>query len=400
LPASWRLKATLPNAALQAGAVMAILVAAGGLLLLTAILWDVFETIILPRRVTRLFRLARLFYRSTWRPWRAIARRIRSPKRRDSYLSYYGPLSLLMLFGFWALGLIFSFAILYWAVGPAFNAQGSAFRTDLYMSGTTFFTLGLGDVTPRTTPARLVTVVEAGMGLGFLAIVISYLPVLYGAFSRREVNISLLDARAGSPPTAAELLRRHLEGSTMDALGEYLRDWEVWSAELMESHLSYPVLCYFRSQHQNQSWLAALTAVLDTCALIMACSEGDLSWRAQMTFAISRHAVVDLAQVMGIPPLPPAADRLPAGDLARLRGLLVSAGGETCAPAQAEDRLVHLRRMYEPYVSGLAERLLMPLPPWVAAERPVHNWRTSAWKERSLAAARSDSLLKDEDEHF
>jgi hypothetical protein len=122
----------------------------------------------------------------------------------------------------------------------------------------------------------IITVLESGTGIGFLAIVISYLPVLYGAFSRREVNISLLDARAGSPPTAAELVRRHVRGQNLEALGQFLRDWEAWSAELMESHLSFPVLCYFRSQHDNQSWLAALTAVLDTCALLITCAEGAL----------------------------------------------------------------------------------------------------------------------------
>src|SRR5438094_6822061 len=189
------------------------------------------------------------------------------------------------------------------------------FATDLYMSGTTFFTLGLGDVSPGTPVARLVTVVEAGTGFGFLAIVISYLPVLYGAFSQREANISLLDARAGSPPSAGELLRRQGERQNAEALVQYLRDWETWSAQLMESHLSYPVLCYFRSQHNNQSWLAALTAVLYACALLIAYAQGALKSQAELTFAISRHAVVDLAQVMHIPPRPPRSDRLSAGPL-------------------------------------------------------------------------------------
>ena len=142
------------------------------------------------------------------------------------------------------------------------------FRTDFYFSGTTFFTLGLGDVTPRPGLARLITVTEAGTGFGFLGLVISYLPTLYGAFSQRELNISLLDARAGSPPTAAELLRRHAQFRDAKCSVSILHDWEIWSAQLMESHLSYPVLCYFRSQHDNQSWLAAFAAVLDVCALL------------------------------------------------------------------------------------------------------------------------------------
>src|SRR5204863_6718456 len=137
-----------------------------------------------------------------------------------------------------------------------------SFRTYLYFSGSTFFTLGLGDVVAGTWTGRILTVLEAGMGLGFLAIVVGYLPVLYQAFSRRELNISLLDARAGSPSTAAELLRRHFDGNASVELGAFLRDWERWAAELLESHLSYPVLAYYRSQHSNQSWLAAMTTIL------------------------------------------------------------------------------------------------------------------------------------------
>ena len=204
------------------------------------------------------------------------------------------------------------------------------------MSGTTFFTLGLGDVIPRTTLARVITVAEAGVGFGFLAVVISYLPTLYGAFSQRELNISLLDARAGSPPTAAELLRRHSQLAGTDVLTHYLREWEIWSAQLMESHLSYPVLCYFRSQHDNQSWLAAFTTVLDVSALIVAYGTGAAKWQAQLTFAISRHAVVDLAEVLRVQPVharqgSPSAGRRarsskPAGGMRRVRKMHGSGG--------------------------------------------------------------------------
>src|SRR5439155_22732943 len=158
------------------------------------------------------------------------------------------------------------------------------------------------DVVPVSWPARAVTALEAAVGFGFLAIVIGYLPVIYQSFSRREVVISMLDARAGSPPTAAELLRRHAADHTLDALDALLRDWEHWSAELLESHLSYPVLAYFRSQHDNQSWLGALTTVLDTCALVMVGIDGVSVWQARLTFAIARHAVVDIAQIFRTAP--------------------------------------------------------------------------------------------------
>jgi hypothetical protein len=352
-----------------------------GLIILFTTLWDAFETIILPRRVTRPYRLVRLYYRVAWGTWAVIYRLIRSKKLRDTHLSYFGPLSLLWLFATWASSLILAFSVLHWGAGSAINISGGtpSFRTDLYMSGTTFFTLGLGDVTPRSTLARVITVAEAGMGFGFLAVVISYLPTLYGAFSQRELNISLLDARAGTPPTAAELLRRVAGLSGTDALTQYLRDWEIWSAQLMESHLSYPVLCYFRSQHDNQSWLAAFTTVLDVSALIVAYGTGAAKWQAQLTFAISRHAVVDLAEVLRVPPAHPAKDRLPPEDIAEVRNLLVECGASGKGTESGDVKLKELRKMYEPYLNGMSARLLMPLPSWGVGAHFVENWKRSAW---------------------
>ncbi|HVA95860.1 MAG TPA: potassium channel family protein [Candidatus Dormibacteraeota bacterium] len=372
-----------------------------GLAILFVTLLDAFETIILPRRVTRPFRLVRLYYRFAWTAWRGAARLIRPKKMREAHLSYFGPLSLLMLFATWAGLLLLTFAMLHWAAGSALNISGGHpnFRTDLYMSGTTFFTLGLGDATPSSTLARVITVAEAGMGFGFLAIVISYLPTLYGSFSQRELNISLLDARAGSPPTAAELLRRHAQFADSDVLTQYLRDWEIWSAQLMESHLSYPVLCYFRSQHDNQSWLAAFTAVLDVSALIIAYGEDAAKWQAQLTFAISRHAVVDLAEILRVRPAHPQVDRLPPEEFPKVRALLIECGAsQKCADA-GDLKLKELREMYEPYLNGMSLRLLMPLPSWGVGSQFVENWKRSAWG-RISSAPKSADPTGDGSDHF
>lgn len=372
---------------------MGALVAMIGALMILVILWDAFETIILPRRVTRRFRLAKSFYVMTWLPWSAVVRRIRKAKRREAYLGIFGPLSLLMLLSVWAVGLILGFAMLHWAIGvlvpPPGVGQAATFATNLYLSGTTFFTLGLGDVVPLTRPARVVTVLEAGIGFGFLALIIGYLPALYQSFSRREVNISLLDARAGTPPTAAELLRRHSEGESMQALDQLLHDWENWSADLMESHLSYPVLCYFRSQHDNQSWVSALTTILDTCALVMVGVDGAKQWQAQLTFKLARHAVVDLAQIFNTSPHPPSHDRLGASDLAELREILRAAGVPLREGVEADQNLSELRHMYEPYVAALSQFLVMPLPPWRNKAEATDNWQTSAWERNPRAAATS-----------
>src|SRR5579871_1015572 len=360
---------------------MKFLIAIAGLFILFVTLWEAFETIILPRRVTRPIRLVRMFYRVTWRFWSSVNRLFRSPKLREAHLSYYGPLSLLGLFATWAFLLILGFAMLHWSAGSAINVpnQVPTFRTDLYLSGTTFFTLGLGDVTPRTALAKAITVIEGGTGFGFLGLMISYLPTLYGAFSQRELNISLLDARAGSPPTAGELLRRHAQFASNEALTPYMRDWELWVAQLMESHLSYPVLCYFRSQHDNQSWLAAFAAVLDVSALLIAYGEGTAKWQSQLTFAIARHAVVDLCEVLKVPPKHPAEERLPAKHLARVRSLLVECRASSRCGPSGDKKLAELREMYEPYLNALSRRLLMPLPTWGVSDGDEEKWKHTAW---------------------
>ena len=361
---------------------MRLLAIIPGLALILVILWDAFETIILPRRVTRRFRLTRVFYQTVWAPWSAFARSTRNPKRREKLLGLFGPLSLLMLLALWALGLIVGYAITLWAIDARLSLNFEpAFADYLYLSGTTFFTLGYGDIVPALRMGEMISVIEAANGFGLLAIVIGYLPVLYQAFSRREVNISLLDARAGSPSSATEMLRRHAESGNLDELGSVLREWERWAAELLESHLSYPVLCYFRSQHDNQSWLAALTTVLDTCALVMVGVKGLPAWQAKLTFAMARHAVVDLAQVFRTAPAAPqaCATRLFPGDLERLRGILEDNGAALQDGVEAELRLDELRQMYEPYVSSLSNMLIMPLPPWILANDAIDNWKTSAW---------------------
>jgi len=305
---------------------MAALSGIVGVLLITVVLWDVFETIVLPRRVTRRLRLTRLFYMVTWRPWRVFGGAIKSKKTRETVLGIYGPLSLLVLLTVWAFTVIVGFALIQWALGSRVGSTiepGNIF-TDFYYSGTTFFTLGLGDVTPQGAAARVLTVFEASIGFGMLALVIGYLPVIYQAFSRREVNISMLDARAGTPPTALELLRRHQEARALSILDEWLRDWEMWSADLMESHLSYPVLCFFRSQHDNQSWLAALSTVLDTCSLVMVGIDGIPKWQAQLTFKMARHALVDIAQIFNTSPVRHDGSRLTREQLAELRAQLAA----------------------------------------------------------------------------
>jgi hypothetical protein len=225
-------------------------------------------------------------------------------------------------------------------------------------------------------------VLQAGTGLGFIALVIGYVPVLYSAFSSREMAVALLDARAGSPPTAGELLLRHHFDGGAQALTELLVEWERWSATMLETHISYPILCYYRSQHDNQSWLSALTAVLDACALLITAVEGPAQRQAQLTFAIGRHVLVDIGHVFH---REKAEQKLREGAFTRLNDeefgqlcdLLRQAGISLCGDINVRARLDGLRKLYEPHACSMAHYLRLELPHWTPP--PVNAAKPDIW---------------------
>jgi hypothetical protein len=373
-----------------------------GVVLILAILLDAFETIVLPRRVTRHFRLTAWFYRNTWIPWRELSRHVKNLSRRESFLGYFGPLSLIFLLAVWATGLIFGFACVQYGAGEhvILGNEKITFFKVLYHSGETFFTLGYGDIVPVSPTARALAVFESGMGFAFLGVVIGYLPVVYSAFSKREIEISLLDARAGSPPTAAELLNRLGCCPDQLVLDQTFRNWETWCADLLVSHISYPVLLFFRSQHYNQSWLAALTVMLDTTSLVMTGAGGIRDDQAKLTFAIARHAAVDLAQVMYAEYSPLASNRLPPEEWRRLQADLAAHGVPLNNGEDALGKLAEFRSLYEPYLQSMEVRLAMTLPPWLNRERKHDNWKGGPWDRAIQAKALQTPLHPAARDHF
>lgn len=374
-----------------------------GCFFLAGVLLDAFQTIILPRRPVGRFRITRVFFLFTWAPWKYVTSLWPTSKGREQLYSVYGPLSLLLLFVLWALLLTAAYALIYFGLHMPFNdpshpaAAWERLRSCFYVSGTTIFTLGLGDVVPASHAARALIVLEAGTGLGFVALVIGYVPVLYAAFSSREVAVAMLDARAGSPPTAGELLYRHNFSGGHHALTALLAEWERWCAAMLESHISYPILCYYRSQHDNQSWLAALTAVLDTCALLITTIEGPSTRQAQLTFAIGRHTLVDLGHVFNqekrekLLAKAPAL-RLPDDEYMRLCEMLGGAGFALCGDLGTRQRLQAIRLLYEPHARAMAEYLRLELPTWAPPPREAGKKRDQ-WS--TVADLRSPAALTD-----
>ncbi len=375
-----------------------IALAVASSLVILWIMFDAFELMLLPRRATWPLRFPRVFFRAAWGCWRALALRLRAGKRREVFLSIYGPLSLVSLLGVWVAMLIVSFGFLHWALAQGRPASPS-FESALYLSGVTFFTLGYGDVLPRSALEKAAAVAEAGMGLGLIAIIIGYLPVLYQLFSRREAQIIRLDVRAGSPPTATTLLVRYAEGLRLDALDALLAEWELWAAELLESQLSYPMLAFYRSQQPDESWLAALTTTMDLCALILVGFRDVNTFQARVTFGTARLALMEMGRLFTPEEILPGANpvsppRLSPPEFRRLHQTLLDAGldfsfaaattssvatdigplGET---GGVERELAKFRATYEPYAQALAGHLLLQLPAWVAPAGQLDNWQRS-----------------------
>jgi len=266
-----------------------------GLILIGGSLQDAFEVVLLPRRVQRRLRLMRLFFRATWGVWSRLGARLPPGARREGFLSVYGPLSMVMLFTLWAVCLITGFAALQWAM----FGSDATLASWIFASGEAFFTLGYGDA-PQATLSRLLTIMEAGTGFGFIALTIGYLPVLYQHFSQRDVQLIQLAPRAGSPASSAVMLLRFAAEAGPAGLEAWLRNWELWAAEIAESHSSYPMLASYRSQHRDHSWLASLSIILDTCTLMIGHADPKPSLQACATFSAARRALDEISGSFGI----------------------------------------------------------------------------------------------------
>ena len=222
-----------------------------GAAIVVTVFWDAFETLVLPRTPRRRLRLTRLFYRATWTWWMACARRVRSNDQRERFLALYGPASVFVVLTCWIFALVVGYALLQWSQRDHLaNVHGApTFTDDLYVSATALFALGLSNVAPNGRAGRLLIVAETGSSLLLLSMLFSYIAIVYQSFARREVRITMLDAWAGSPPSATEILSRTAAAGSLSQLDTFFADWEYWCSDVLESHLSYPAVGYFRSQH-------------------------------------------------------------------------------------------------------------------------------------------------------
>jgi len=338
-----------------------------GLLIWCGVLWDGFATIILPRTVAPMRRTSGRFYWWTWSLWAAAARKIRQPNLRLNFLAVFGPLSVMRLLIVWAVLIIVAFALIYHGLGQRFlSSAGSVrFGTLVYMSASTFLTLGLGDVTCPDPIGRLFIILEAGTGYTFLALMITYMPLLEQAYQAREVDNLLIHSRVGYPPSAIKLLHRYSDTARSEILRGNLRAAEEWIAETLQSHLAHPVLSFYRAQHRGQSWLVSLTTILDTCSLLIAGGDGLLVAQARITYRMGLRLLKDLTGALCLTVDSRCRTRLSTANLPALLAAVKASDLPLNLGPSGTIQLLRLVRRYDVYLEALSACLLIPLPPWI-----------------------------------
>ncbi len=361
-----------------------------GLATLALVLVDAFNTIVLARRTRHIFRIARIYYKAMWLPMAAAGRRIRSSASREAFLGVFAPLSLLLLFVIWAFVLVFSFGLLQWTAELRKGGTTESLWGDFLLSASALFTLSTGD--PENVLSRWIAVLEGGLGLAFLGLVVGYLPVFYQSFSSRELAISLLDARAGSPPSAGAML--NATAADAHQIVQQLETWEQWASTVLENHLSYPMLAWFRSHHANQSWLTALVSIIDCAGVIGICARGELRRQAEFTFAMGRHVLTDMAALFGLEESFEAHKQDPKQRIspADVSSLVKVLGSRTDFDVSllTEQSLREKSSLYEAEAAALGDYFLMTLPAWFPVEGSRSDWRASVTEREDMPLAVSD----------
>ncbi len=282
---------------------MELIALVAGIIIIGLVFWDVFETIVVPRPTPGRFRIAKHLTGSTWRAWRAGCVRLRSGLQRELLLGIYAPALVLILLVVWIILLVLGYGLVFFALRDQLSPPPADLGVATYFAGTSILTLGFGDVLAVGGVARIVTLTAAASGLGTVALVITYLFSLFASFQRREILVVRLGARAGAPPSAVSLLETYARIGITDQLPSLFEDWETWSAEVLDSHVAYPLLAYFRSSHDNASWVSALGAVLDSASFVLTTIRGIPRGQAELTKRVGAHFVEDIANFLDFHPV-------------------------------------------------------------------------------------------------
>lgn len=345
-----------------------------GLELVISIMADVFLTIVVPRRAPRtgpLLRFSRYVVYGLWFPWRWLGMRFSAAERREAFLGSYAALAVMLLLVSWIVGLVLGYGLLLDAMREQVHPLPENLGTSMYFAGTSLLTLGFGDYTATSGWTRATTLAAAATGLGIFAAVISLLFTLYGSFQRREVAVVVLEAGAGAPPSGVTLLETYALAGILDDLPRVFETWQAWAAEVLDSHLAYPVLAYFRSSHDNDSWISSLGAVMDAATLVLTTIEdGPKGW-AKLSRAVGGHCLEDLVLYFRLPAdVEVGVERAEFEEACRR---LVHAGFRVRPADEAWEAFSRQRAEYAGRVNALARHWATPPAQWIGDRSPLRH---------------------------
>lgn len=322
--------------------------------------------------------LTRVAFRTIRKAFDLVAPPSRPYEFRDRVMAYYGPIALILLPAWWLLLLALSFAAMFWAIGLQ---PGDAF----VVSGSSLLTLGFDR--PAIAGGELLAFSEAAIGLALVALLISYLPTIYAAFSRRELLVNLLEVRADSPPSPIVMITRIDRLSGLDVLHDMWERWEQWFAELEETHSSLPVLVFYRSQQNDHSWVNASGAMMDAAAIVRSAVAIPQDAQADLMIRAGYLALRRIAAFFQVPfdpnPSPTAATSIDRARFDEALAVLERARVPLVADRDQAWRDFNGWRVNYDTVLRALERLTMAPTPWW--ERPIRSaWLTD---EPAVAAA-------------
>ncbi len=349
-----------------------------GALLLVLVAWDVFETIVVPRPTPGWFRIGRYLVRGSWRAIRAFAGSgaDRGPAW-ERLLGLFGPAATLGLLVAWLITLIVGFGLILFGLRDQLDPVPTNLGSALYFSATSVLTIGYGDIVANGPAARIIVVAAAACGLGVVALVVTFLFALYASYQRRETAVVLLQAKAGAPLSAVVLLETLARLDLDDHLPGFFGQWEQWIVEVLDSHVAYPLLGYFRSSHDNLSWISALGTVLDTASLVLTTIEGIPRGQAALVSELGTHLVEDITNIGNRAQATASLDRA-AFDAVHAR--LGAAGYRLVPEAEAWTAFSAARAAYADRLEAMAAFWLLPSVSWFggsdALRSPTHRPET------------------------
>ncbi len=348
---------------------MHVVLIVAGFVVIAVIIFDIFASVLVPRPVRSALLVSAYLRRYTWRAWRRLCIGIEPPQRRDFFLGIYAPFVMVLLLGGWVFGLILGFGLVFLGLQDGLRPPPTDIGAAMYYAGTSLLTIGYGDIVAVGWPARVVSVTAGATGLATVAIVLTFLFSLFASFQRREVFVVMLDARGSAPPSGVSVLETYASFDLVHDLPRFFEQGQVWCAEVLDTHLAYPVLCYFRSSHVDVSWFAALGAMLDAATLVMSTVEDVPKGQAAILHSVGSHLTHDLAKYFGL--LGDDNVLVERDEFSAARMRLAAAGYTLADEDQAWDAFQRLRAEYASALNNMSRNWAITPAQWIGDRSPI-----------------------------